>query len=53
MDFLDRLEWSDHDLEIADLAVVIEMNHVDAVDGDAVDLGPEFENDKPHCPSAS
>src|SRR3546814_10750393 len=40
---VDRLERSDHDLEIHDLSFLVPADDVDAVDLDALDLAGEFE----------
>src|SRR6056297_1522011 len=44
VDLLDRLQGTDHHLEVDDLALVVPADHVDAVDDDPVDLGPELEH---------
>ena len=43
MNRIDRLERADHDLEVNDLAFVIPLDHVDAIDGNAVNLGLKFQ----------
>ena len=40
---IDRLEWSDHDSELHDLAIVVTPNDVDTIDVLAFDGGLEFE----------
>ena len=44
MDQVDRLERTDHHLELDDLARRVPLDDVDAVDDDAVDLGLELEH---------
>src|SRR5262249_49342798 len=44
VDQVDGLERPDHHLEVGDPAVLAPRNHVDAVDGQAVDLDRELEH---------
>jgi hypothetical protein len=41
---IDGLERPNHHLEVVDLAVGIPVNHVDAIDVNAIDLGRELEH---------
>ena len=43
VEHIHALQRPNHDLEMGDKAVIIAANHVDAIDGDTVDHGLEFQ----------